>query len=50
MEATYWAAFLKPIIGAVFLFILLLLARFGAVALFKWMPEGRVKRLLLKKW
>lgn len=44
MEATYWAALLKPVI----LFLLVALVLYPVRrAVMRWWPEGRVKRLLL---
>jgi hypothetical protein len=46
---TWLAVLLKPLIWPVMAFVPLLLARFGAVAVVKWLPDGRLKRLLLRK-
>lgn len=46
---TWLAALLKPFIWPVACFVVLLAARWTAVAAYKWLPEGRVKRLLLKR-
>lgn len=43
------AILLKPLLAPVMLFCLYLPARWGAVAVWKWMPEGRLKRLLLRR-
>lgn len=46
---TWLALLLKPFIAPFILFALFLPARWGAVAAVKWMPDGRLKRLLLKR-
>jgi len=40
------ALILKPF----FLFGYLIAVAFSEVAVSKWLPEGRLKRLLLRKW
>lgn len=46
---TWLAILLKPLIAPFILFALFLPARWGAVAAFKWLPDSRLKRLLLKR-
>lgn len=46
---TWLAVLLKPFIWPVMSFAGQLVARWGAVCVVKWVPEGRVKRLLLRK-
>lgn len=46
---TWLAILLKPILAPFILFCFFLPARWGAVAVYKWLPEGRLKRLLLKR-
>lgn len=46
---TWLAILLKPLIAPFVLFTLFLPARWGAVAAVKWLPDGRLKRLLLKR-
>lgn len=44
MEATYWAILLKPLI----LFALVAFVLYPVrIAVMRWFPEGRLKRLLL---
>ena len=46
---TWLAILLKGFLGPVIVFVFFLLARWGAVAVYRWVPDGKVKRLLLKR-
>lgn len=43
------AAFLKPIVGPVVLFVGLLLARWGAIVVMRAMPQSRLKAALFDR-
>lgn len=46
---TWLAILLKPLLAPFVVLAFFLPARFGAVAVYKWLPEGKLKRLLLKR-
>jgi hypothetical protein len=46
---TWLAILLKPLLAPLIVFCFALPARWGAVAVWKWMPDGRLRRLLLRR-
>lgn len=49
MDSTAWAMLLKPFIAYVMLCFFFGTAFLGLVAVQKWMPDGRLKRLLTRR-